>query len=110
MLGARFHENQMVRLLEEISNNLFNDGTPLCKDTLEEINFPESLKTIDSHAFTNFSKLNNIIIPDSITSLEFKDYMDYYGENTLICNAFKGTSLNLSTQKRLKELGYKGEF
>ena len=107
---AHLKSVRLPNTLEEISNSLFNDGTPLCKDTLEEINFPVSLKTIDSHAFTNFSKLNNIIIPDSITSLEFKDYMDYYGENTLICNAFKGTSLNLATQKRLKELGYKGEF
>ena len=102
---AHLKSVRLPNTLEEISNNLFNNR-PLCKDTLEEINFPESLKIIDSHAFTNFSKLNNIIIPDSITSLEFKDDID----GSLICRAFKGTSLNLATQKRLKELGYKGEF
>lgn len=102
---AHLKSVRLPNTLEEISNNLFNNR-PLCNDTLEEINFPESLKIIDSHAFTNFSKLNNIIIPDSITSLEFKDDID----GSLICRAFKGTSLNLATQKRLKELGYKGEF
>ena len=71
---------------------------------LKSINFPKSLTKIEYEAFYMLSSLGEIIIPENLTSVEFKtNDFGYTG-------AFRGTSLPLRTQAKLKQLGYTGKF
>lgn len=63
---------------------------------IKVMNFPASLK--HSHVRSFPASLENIIIPDSLTAVNF------------LKNCFSETKLPLLTQKRLKELGYKDSF
>lgn len=77
---------------------------------LESINLPASLEWIGSGGygtntgtatFNGCSNLKEIIIPDSLTSVNFPYYL----------SVFEGcSSLPLATQARLKQLGYKNSF
>lgn len=81
---------------------------------LESINFPASLEWIGGEAitrswmgnngkatFNGCSNLKEIIIPDSLTSVDFPEYLP----------VFEGcSSLPLATQARLKQLGYEKSF
>lgn len=66
---------------------------------LKSINLPVALQKIEGSAFRNIETLTELIIPDTLTQLSFGD--DY---------VFSGTNLPLATQKRLRQLGYKGTF
>ncbi len=67
---------------------------------LKTIALPSSCEKIGLNAFSNLTSLEKIEIPESITQLEFSG--DY--------GLFKNTNLNLATQARLRQLGYKGRF
>lgn len=65
------------------------------------INFPVSLKKC---YLRNSSSLEDIIIPDSLTSVSFSDgWYDSAAD-------FSSAKLPIKTQKRLRELGYTGSF
>ena len=68
---------------------------------LKSVNIPASVKSIADNAFAGLSNLTDLRIPDSL------EHIDFLYHST----AFKETSsLPLATQKRLRELGYDGEF
>lgn len=62
--------------------------------------FPATAKKIDNEAFMFCTSLTEIIVPDSITTLDF-------GVNN---QNFDGVVLSLKLQAKLKKLGYKGKF
>lgn len=70
---------------------------------LKTIVLPSSCEKIGEYAFTNLTALEKIEIPESITQLEFIGD-EYYSK------FFSNTNLNLATQARLRQLGYKGGF
>lgn len=75
---------------------------PEVKRTLRSVNLPESLKLIEGDIFKNMNSLTELIIPDSLNG-------NIFGINAGV--TFNGTTkLPLKTQKRLKELGYRGNF
>ena len=71
------------------------DGTSLAKVTL-----PSTAKKLKAETFHYCTRLSEIVIPDSITSLNF-EYDPFM---------FKGTALPLKSQAKLKKLGYTGHF
>lgn len=75
-----------------------------CK-SLQSVNIPASTKKIASQAFYQLGNLTELIIPDSLTKIEFALSG---GEEAMY--HFQGTNLNLAAQKRLKDLGYTGKF
>ncbi|MGI5083621.1 leucine-rich repeat domain-containing protein [Treponema putidum] len=85
--------------LTKIGFYLFHSTLSDNSSALVSVNLPESLQKIDYHTFQELTSLKELIIPDSLTEVEFADD-----------NIFLGTNLPLLTQKRLKELGYKGKF
>lgn len=90
--------------MTEIKNGLlYYDNNQRCSN-LKSINFPKSLTKIEYEAFYILSSLGEIIIPENLTSIEFKTNDFGYTD------AFLGTSLPLRTQAKLKQLGYTGEF
>lgn len=90
--------------LTEITDSLFH-GVLSYSAALKSVNLPASLQKISEGAFTDLSNLHELIIPDSIESLEFLPYSSD-GDS----NAFTGTSLTLKARKRLKQLGYPGKL
>ncbi|MBQ1181157.1 MAG: leucine-rich repeat domain-containing protein [Treponema sp.] len=91
--------------MTEIKNSLLQSysGSQRCSN-LKSINFPKSLTKIEYEAFYMLSSLGEIIIPENLTSVEFKT--NDFGDT----RAFRGTSLPLRTQAKLKQLGYTGKF
>ena len=85
-----------------ITNSLFH-GLDMCS-SLKSINLPKSLTVIEDEAFFQISSLSEIIVPEELSSVEFKTNVFGY------TNAFRGTSLPLATQAKLKKLGYTGDF
>lgn len=77
------------------------NGTEL--KNLKTIVLPSSCEKIGWYAFSNLTALEKIEIPESITQLEFSENDEY-------STIFKNTNLNLATQARLRQLGYKGSF
>lgn len=86
-----------------ITNSLFNGGLAPCS-SLKSINLPKSLTVIEYEAFFRISSLSEIIVPEELSSVEFKT--NVFGHT----DAFRGTSLPLATQAKLKKLGYTGDF
>jgi hypothetical protein len=72
--------------------------TKLCNipSCVKIINFPASLKTCNLN--DNYEELEDIIIPDSLKSIDFSKA------------DFSSAKLPLKTQKRLRDLGYTGNF
>ena len=93
--------------LTEISNDLFHDGDPEYGSnfTLKSVNLPSALEKLDDGAFRKLRALQELIIPDSLVSLEFALNWEFD-----VSFAFSGTALPIVTQKRLKQLGYPGKF
>ena len=91
--------------MTEIKNSLLQSDSVFPEGSnLKSINFPKSLTKIEYEAFYMLSSLGEIIIPENLTSVEFKtNDFGYTG-------AFRGTSLPLRTQAKLKQLGYTGKF
>lgn len=111
-LECSFHECQSLKKLHlpnsltEISNNLFHGeySHSNALTTLETVNLPSSIKVIDYDAFYNLTNLSEIQIPDNITDIEWKEN---YNESS----AFRYCpNINLVTQKKLRQMGYKGKF
>lgn len=73
---------------------------------LKSVNLPAFLQKIDDGAFYGLSSLEELIIPENLISIEFSQNIRIEEKN----NAFYGTSLPLSIQAKLKQLGYPGEF
>lgn len=74
--------------------------------TLEKIAVDANSDFVGSGSFAGCSNLKELVIPESITKLEFgkidtRDYRDTFGG----CS-----SLPLATRARLKKLGYEGSF
>ena len=90
--------------MTEIKNGLLYYDNNQRFSNLKSINFPKSLTKIEYEAFYILSSLGEIIIPENLTSIEFKTNDFGYTD------AFLGTSLPLRTQAKLKQLGYTGEF
>ncbi|MBP3366145.1 MAG: hypothetical protein J6K96_04030 [Treponema sp.] len=70
------------------------------------------MEVIDQDAFRYCKNLTELIIPENLTKLIF---IDQYGNDSTNWDPdqknFEGTSnLPLITQKRLRDLGYKGSF
>lgn len=87
--------------LEELSEGFFHDyvGNTKLKN-LKTLNIPTSCKFIfGSHVFSDFTSLEELIIPDSLEQIHFNSN-----------EAFSGTKLSLKTQARLRQLSYEGEF
>ena len=93
---------RLPNTLTRIENRLFSKN-------LQSVNLPASLKSMASSAFYKLESLTELIIPDSLTEIEF-DETFYDGGQSAGQWQFEGTSLNLATQKRLKDLGYTGKF
>lgn len=93
--------------LTEISNELFHADNTENSDILplKSVNLPTALERLGYGAFRRLSALQELIIPDSIVSLEFDSDWEYN-----VSFAFSGTALPIATQKRLKQLGYPGKF
>ncbi len=72
------------------------------KRTLRSVNLPESLELVKGDVFQNMDKLTELIIPDSLN----KNIFDINAGTTF----YGTTKLPLLTQKRLRELGYTGDF
>lgn len=91
--------------MTEIKNSLLQPDSDFQRGSnLKSINFPKSLTKIEYEAFYMLSSLGEIIIPENLTSVEFKT--NDFGDT----RAFRGTSLPLRTQAKLKQLGYTGKF
>ena len=72
---------------------------------LESISFPSTIEYVSQAAFAECSNLKEITIPDNVEKISFAFY-DWIESH----NQFVGTNLNLSTQSKLKQLGYTGQF
>ncbi len=83
------------------------DKNPL----LEKVVLPSTVTFISEDAFYGCENLSEITIPESVSKICFT-YMETneLGKSRSTTRAFEGTSLNLTTQTRLKELGYTGKF
>lgn len=94
---------KLPNTLKAIEKELFHyyDNTEL--KNLKTIVLPSSCEKIGKYAFANLTALEKIEIPESITQLEFSENDEY-------STTFKNTNLNLATQARLRQLGYKGGF
>lgn len=102
---SKLEHLRLPNSLTKISDDLFHGPESLGNhNSLKSINLPTSLKKLDTYVFSSLKSLQELIIPDSITELEFST--DWEGKS----NAFEGTSLPLATQKRLRQLGYRGKF
>ena len=67
---------------------------------LKKINLPKNLKAVMEYTFTDCTELVEIIIPETLKEIEFKND-----------TAFKGCGkLPLAVRQKLRDLGYKGEF
>lgn len=77
-----------------------------CK-ALKSITLPSTIEVIPDLCFYGCSGLQEIIIPETVSQITFDTkHYDFVSTN----NAFEGTSLNLATQAKLKQLGYNGAF
>ena len=110
--------------------NILGAGYNSQNRSLTKINLPKNLKMIGINAFNYASELTEIVIPDTLASVEFVnvtglsssgepskwlkegDYdMAYVNSRYPVINAFQGCSkLPLATRQRLKDLGYNGSF
>jgi hypothetical protein len=115
---------------EELTEIKFSDSLETIPDiiyfssltALKKSNLPKNLKRIADGSFTGCRELIELIIPDTLTTVEFgrfdgngewhKDPEEtYYDGTTVGDRAFKGCGkLPLKTRQRLQELGYTGEF
>jgi len=97
--------------------------------SLTKINLPKNLKRIGGQAFSGLSELTNLVIPDTLQSVEFgelkntrkdsfsewvdvwmKEGEKYYSD-TIVTNAFRGCGkLPLATRAKLQGWGYTGSF
>jgi len=77
---------------------------------LAEINIPTGIKRIEIYAFDGCRELYDLIIPNSITSIDFSS-VDPWGRSIAAGGQFQGCGkLRIATRQRLKELGYTGEY
>jgi hypothetical protein len=113
--GEAFRNNTNIKTitLPDSIKNIRSRAFENCI-ALESINFPASLEWIGDGGgpgsygsntgkatFNGCSNLKEIIIPDSLTSVDFPDYL----------SVFEGcSSLPLATQARLRQLGYDKGF
>lgn len=87
------YDLEYLRISDNITELKYQD----LKDTLiKTVNLPSSLKICESEVFPD--SLEELRIPDSLTSVQFDN------------KVFERIKLPLSTQKRLRELGYTGTF
>jgi len=94
---------------------------------LKKINLPKNLKVmLSGYTFGGCGELVDLIIPDTLTEIEFVEFADDYDVKTKYTlseyekygtaranqnTAFNGCGkLPLKTRQRLKDLGYTGEF
>lgn len=98
---------RLPNTLTRIENGLFYRNNYKPKN-LQSVNLPASLKSMASYGFYKLENLTELIIPDSLTEIEFEETV--YSGLPSAQTQFLGTSLNLATQKRLKDLGYTGKF
>ena len=98
---------RLPNTLTRIENGLFYRNNYKPKN-LQSVNLPASLKSMASYGFYMLENLTELIIPDSLTEIEFEETV--YDGLPSEQRQFLGTSLNLATQKRLKDLGYTGKF
>lgn len=110
---------EVVRLpdsLEELEEGLFyNPNSRGSRMNLRSVNLPASLKKVSAMAFYKLSSLTEVLIPESLTQVEFDGRLEPdpnhpYGGLLTQTWAFLGTSLPLKTQAHLKKLGYYGSF
>ena len=101
-LCSKLEYLHLSNALTYIGYELLHDNDYNKQPPLKSVNLPAALKEVGSATFSNLESLHELIIPDSITELEFSGG-DYN-------RAFEGTPLPLITQKRLKQLGYPGKF
>lgn len=92
-LGSNVTEVSFEEGCETIGG--FSDCKSLAKVTL-----PSTAKKLKAETFHYCTSLSEIVIPDSITSLNF-EYDPFM---------LKGTALPLKSQAKLKKLGYTGHF
>lgn len=89
-----------IKTIEDVyKQNFFPDSV---KRTLRSVNLPESLELVKGDVFQNMDNLTELIIPDSLN----KNIFDINAGTTF----YGTTKLPLLTQKRLRELGYTGNF
>lgn len=73
-----------------------------CRASLVKINLPASLEVLGGYTFDGCKNLKELVIPDELEKVRFPAYRNH---------TFSGcSSLPLATQRRLKQLGYPGEF
>lgn len=89
-----------IKTIEDVyKQDFFPDSV---KRTLRSVNLPESLELVKGDVFQNMDNLTELIIPDSLN----KNIFDINAGTTF----YGTTKLPLLTQKRLRELGYTGNF
>jgi len=108
--GAFSHMESLTKVtlpdaLKMIGINLFQESR-----NLVSVNLPTSLERIRYDAFWYCVELSELIIPDSLTSIDFCDLVRegiYSGYD----RHFRGCQkLPIRTRQRLQELGYEGNF
>ena len=84
--------------IETIGRDAFRN----CK-SLTSVTLPSTIKRIDTGVFSSCAELTEVIIPASVTSIQW--------ENVPAGYEFRNCpKLNLASQARLRELGYKDQF
>jgi hypothetical protein len=123
-LGEEVFENCALLTEIRLSDNLEylpNLGGWGKLPALKKSNLPKNLKRINDDsfgAFTYCGELIDLVIPDTLQSLEFGEYnftwskaKDGWLRSEEAAHTFKGCSkLPIKTRQALQALGYKGEF
>ena len=86
-----------IKAMPEFSN---------CK-ALDSISLPSTVEYLSENAFNGCASLKEVNISDSVEKIAFYYIGEYLNSEQ---EQFVGTNLNLATQARLKQLGYKGSF
>lgn len=100
--GVLYIGNCLVDVNEDNCPKIYSikDGTKIisdyafgCFDSLEQITIPNTVTSIGNNAFSGCNSLNYLIIPDSVTNIEASAFYDCNGlESVVISNSI--TSIN----------------
>ena len=75
-----------------------------CNSKLSEIVLPDSLKTIEAHAFMNAEELNEAIIPYSVKEIGFSAFSESGIKKVTLSEGVEEINANAFSETRIKEL------
>jgi hypothetical protein len=119
-------DSRLFQGCKELTEIKFSDSLEIIPEqiggpALKKVNLPKNLKRIADYSFIGCGELIELIIPDTLTTVEFGAFYkgewlkypeeNYYMGGTVGENAFEGCDkLPIKTRQRLQELGYTGKF